>query len=127
MAQFFRTATPMGDWRELDFTCDVSGGVESGELLRHNDTVGICFNAADFGDNVRLIYEIEKAMVDKLTGSGEDIAEGEWVYWSGVYGTGVSANYTSGWYKIGICVAAAGEDDTSVMIDLFGKIAEIGE
>ena len=137
MGQFFRTATPMGDWRSFKFTHAESGVTYTeGQIYRIQETVGVllldiqydsagCKTAKEIekGDEGVLVYHIEKVMVDKLTGTGESFLPGDKVYWSGVQGAAVTPNFTTGYYWIGIAVAPAGESDTDVMIDLKGDKA----
>ena len=141
MGQFFRTSTPMGDWRSFKFTHAESGVTyEEGKLYLIQETVGVLFLDIQYdsqgckqdkeitiGDEGVLVYHIEKVMVDKLTGTGESFLPGDKVYWSGVQGSAVSPNYTSGWYWIGIATAAAGESATEVEIDLKGDKASLTE
>lgn len=127
MGQRLRTATPMGDWRSLKFTVGVSAGYSQYDIVLIQETVGVVYFAAvDYGDEAVLIYHAEKIIVDKLTGTGESFLPGDKVYWSGVAGTGVSPNFTSGWYWIGIATEPAAEADTTVEIDLKGDKATIG-
>lgn len=126
MPNLFRTSTPMGDWRSFDFTCDVSGGCESGELKMYNDTVGVIFEDADFGDTAVLVYHIEKVVLQKATGTGEAANPGDALYWSGTYGDPVTVNWTSGYYWIAVAVEPAGENDAEVIADLKGDKATVG-
>lgn len=127
MAQHFRTATPPGDWRSIsDMTCDLSAGYTSGEILKVQDTFGIVHEDAAYGEEFEFVYHIEKVIVDKLTGSGEAIVKGQRVYHSGVYGTGVTAVWQSGFYWIGIATENAGANVATVEIDLKGDKATLG-
>ncbi len=137
MAQFLRTATPMGDWRSFKFTHAESGVTyEEGKLYKIQDTVGvlmldISYSAAGckedkeitVGDEGVLIYHAEKIMVYKETGSGNSFSPGDKVYWSGTQGASVTPNSSSGYLWIGVCVKAAAEGATQVMIDLKGDKA----
>jgi len=137
MAQFLRTATPMGDWRSFKFTHAESGvAYEEGKLYKIEDTVGVLmldiqYSAAGckenkeitVGDEGVLIYHAEKIMVYKETGSGNSFLPGDKIYWSGTQGASVTPNSSSGYLWIGVCVKAAAEDATQVMIDLKGDKA----
>lgn len=145
MAQFLRTATPMADWRSFKWTNTESADKVSGQLLLVQETVGVVFvgepvldaegcrvyavgeDAVAFGEEGVLIYHAEKIMVEKLTGSGQDFLPGDKVYWSGVYGTGVTPIQTSGYYWIGIATEPADADDEQVEIDLKGDKATLLE
>lgn len=143
MPQFFRTSTPMADWRSFKFTLDVSEQWEGGKLYLVNDTVGLLFmgdikyNAAtgcpeenqylEYGEEGVLVYHIEKVMVHKENGSGlSSFNPGEHIYWSGVNADPVVSTWQSGYYWIGICTAAATDLDTLVEIDLKGDKATQG-
>jgi len=134
LVQFIKTAVPSGDWRSFKFTHAESGVTyEEGQLYKIQDTVGVLMLDIQYGsqgekldkeitigDDGVLIYHAEKIMVDKLTGTGESFSPGDKVYWSGSQGTSVTPNSSSGYLWIGICVKAATEGDTQVMIDLKG-------
>lgn len=143
MPQYFRTSTPMGDWRSFKFTLDVSESWENGKLYLVNETVGLLFigdpiydtttgcyassQVKEYGDECVLVYHIEKVMVNKENGSGlSSFNPGDAVYWSGTNGDPVVSTWQSGYYWIGICTAAASDVDTQVEIDLKGDKATQG-
>jgi hypothetical protein len=139
MADFFRTSTPMADWRTFKFTHAESGVIYyEGKLYKIEDTVGFLFldiqyssqgckeaKEIEVGDEGVLVYHIEKAMAYKEVGSGESFLPGDKVFWSGTQGDPVTPNHAQGYYWIGICVKTAAEDDTRVMIDLKGDKASL--
>ncbi len=140
--QRFRTATPMGDWRSFKFTMTEDGPWTEGKIYKVQDTVGLllldiqytaagCKKAKTIvkGDEGVLVYHIEKVIVDKLAETGLACLPGDDMFWdTAVPGSGVSpTNGGAGWEKIGICVRAAAELDTEVMIDLKGDRAETRE
>jgi len=142
MAQYFRTATPMADWRTFKYIVADSIGHELGELVLVQETVGLIFigepildvngckidpQVVPFGEESVLVYHIEKVIVEKLVGSAEVAFPGDKVYWSGVYGTGVSPVYTTGWYWIGIFTEPRGADEATAEIDLKGDKATLLE
>ena len=133
--QRFRTATPMGDWRSFKFTHAEEGVTYTeGQLYRINETVGMLFldiqrNATTGAKEAKtiveddegvLVYGCEKIMVDKVTGTGSAFVPGDGVYWADVQGGSVKNAWAATNYKIGICVKAADDDATEVMIDLEG-------
>lgn len=143
MPQYFRTSTPMGDWRSFKFTLDVSEQWENGKLYMVNETVGLlfigdpiyntstgCYEAnqyKEYGDECILVYHIEKVMVNKENGSGlSSFNPGDAVYWSGTNGDPVVSTWQSGYYWIGVCTQAAADTDTQVEIDLKGDKATQG-
>ena len=128
MGQRLRTVTPMGDWRTLRGICDASDGYSQYDLILLHETVGMVYveDVDNIGDEFVLFYHAEKIIVDKLVGSGEIFRAGDAVYWSGINGTGVSPNWQSGWYWIGIATEPADVNDTIVEIDLKGDKATIG-
>lgn len=144
MPQFFRTSTPMGDWRSFKFTMAVSESWENGKLYMVNETVGLlfigdpiydantgCYAASqvkEYGDEAVLVYHIEKVMVNKENGSGlSSFTPGDAVYWNGVNGGPVYSDWVSGYYWIGICTMAATALDEQVEIDLKGDKATQGD
>lgn len=141
MAQFFRTATPMADWRSFKFTHAIAGlTMTEGQIYMIQETVGIlllniqytaagCKKAKTIveGDEGVLVYHIEKVIVDKLVKAGSVFLPGDKVYWSGVQGDPVHPFHRSADYWIGICVWPAGADDDEVMIDLNGAKASLTE
>lgn len=145
MAQFLRTATPMGDWRSFKFTCTESAGLQLGFLALIQETVGVIFigepilddqgcrvypvgeDLVEFGEEGVLIYHAEKIIVPKTAGSGTAFLPGDKVYWSGVYGTGVTPTFDTGRYWIGIATEPAADADTEVEIDLKGDKATLLE
>jgi len=139
MGQFFRTSTPMGDWRSFKFT-HIETGVTytEGKLYKIEDTVGVllldiqytaagCKKAKTIvkGDEGVLVYHIEKVIVDKKVGAV--FLPGDKVYWSGTQGAGVESHYQSGEYWIGIATEPAGASDTEVEIDLKGDKISLTE
>jgi len=141
MAQYFRTATPMGDWRTLKAVCADSNGHDVGDLVLIEDTVGLVFlsvppldadgclkdPAVQFEDEFVLVYHIEKVIVAKESGSTEAAAKGQKVYWSGTNGDPVTTVWTSGYYWIGIVTEDADATATEVEIDLKGDKATLLE
>jgi len=133
-----RTATPMGDWRSLKFTVDVSGGVEGMKDAvladavgaRHSflylveDTVGGVVESADFGAEAVLIYHAEKILVPKTIQQGDIFLPGDRVYWDPATRL-VSPAYDSAHFWIGIATEPADYDERYVEIDLKGDHAEI--
>lgn len=131
----------MGDWRSFKFTHIESGVTyEEGKIYKIEDTIGVLmldiqYSSAgckedkeiDVGDEGVLIYHAEKIMVPKETGTGYSFLPGDKVYWCGTQGNPVTNIWATGCYWIGIAVAAAGEDDDEVMIDLKGDKASLTE
>ena len=142
MPQFFRTGTPMGDWRSFKFTLDVSEQWECGKLYLVNETVGLLFMGdikynsqgypaedqyLEYGEEGVLVYHIEKVMVHKEDGSGlSSFTPGDAVYWSGTNGDPVVSTWVSGYYWIGIATEPADDVDDLVEIDLKGDKATQG-
>ena len=134
MPDILRCATPMMDWRSFRFTHAVSGLTMTEALLYFiEDTVGVLLLPIQYGsqgekeaktieedDEGVIFYHAEKIMVYKYVRTGYSFLPGDKVYWSGIQGAAVTPIYQSGFYWIGICVRAASETDTRVMIDLKG-------
>jgi hypothetical protein len=136
MAQYLRTIAPEGDWRSFFFTSARSEPYVNGNLILHNDTVGVIFVDSDLDattgvnantppqreidEDVVIIYAAEKIRLPK---EAVAIAEGENLYFSGTEGDSVTNVFQSGYWKIGIAVKDAGADDDYVIADLDGKQA----
>ena len=141
MSDFFRTATPMGDWRSFKFTHAETGVTYTeGQIYMIQETVGVllldiqystagCKEAKTItlGDEGVLVYHIEKIIVDKLAKAGFSFLPGDKVYWSGVQGDPVIPTHQSGYYWIGIATEPAAALATTVEIDLKGDKASLTE
>ena len=138
--QRFRTATPPGDWRSFKFTMTEDGPWTEGLIYLVQETVGVllldiqytaagCKKAKTIvvTEEGVLVYHIEKVIVNKVAETGLACLPGDKLYWSGVAGAGVTPTYVQGYYWIGICVRAAAELDTEVMMDLKGDKASVTE
>lgn len=134
MGNFFRTATPPGDWRSFKFTNSLVPALTlaEGEIYQIQDTIGVLLLDAkydsqgcklpatiDSGEEGVLVYHIEKVMVKKIACA---FLPGDVVFWDGIQGNPVSNVYSSGGIWIGICVRAAGTGDALVMIDMKGEV-----
>lgn len=119
MPQFARTNTPPGDVHSM--TCIApSGGVTVGQLIKHNDTVGMVFNTAAEGEEFVLWYIVEKCIVPKAAGAGLGFADvGNHVYFDAALGT-VTPVQAAGLYRIGVNTEPAAALDEEVEIDLHG-------
>jgi len=126
MAQCLRTATPMGDWRSFKSTVEITAGVDSCEIYLIEDTPAIALEDYDFGDEAVFIYHAEKVCVHKEVDTGEVFEVGDRVYWDGVDGDPVTAEWATGYYWIGICTEPAAQADTHVEIDFKGDKATVG-
>jgi len=138
MPDALRTATPMGDWRSLKFTNDVSAGIVGAKdalaldvlgarvsyLYLVQDTVGVVLESADLAEEAVLIYHAEKVMVPKATVSTDVFLPGDRVYWDPTTRL-VTPTYDSSYFWIGIATEPAVAGDLRVEIDLFGSHAEV--
>lgn len=136
MPDALRTAVPSGDWRSFPFTCALSGGMEGirtavnadaigarrSSLYLINETVAMILEDVAFGGEGLAIYEAEKILVPKETGSGEVFLPGDAVYFD-LATRLVSPTQGSGDLWIGIAVEPAGISDLRVEIDLHGNHA----
>ena len=139
MPDILRTSRPSGDIRTFKFTHAVAGlTMTEAYLYLIEDTVGVLLLDIQYGtqaeklakeivigDEGVVVYHCEKIMVFKRVGTGYSFLPGDKVYWSGVQGDPVTNVYQSTFLWIGICVRAAGESDTRVMIDLGGDKASV--
>lgn len=132
MPNAFRTATPMGDWRTLKAIASVLiVGVKDGEkngvsyLYNVNDTIGVALESAAIGEAFVLAYHVEKVMVPKTVGVGEDFGLGERVWWNPVTRL-VTVVKNNAYWLVGIATENAGENDAYVEIDLYGGHAILG-
>jgi len=129
MSQFLETT----EWASLGFTNTyTSTPIADGFLYLLEDTVGVCMVADKFtqqgvmdtldvewNEDGVLIYQADKIRVAKAAVA---MAPGQAVYWSGVYGAGVTNVWASGLYRIGICVKEAAAADADVLIHLEGHM-----
>ena len=115
-----RTAAPSGDWRSF-LTTAPTGGCDAGDMDMIHDTVGVYMQTADEGDDVAFCYHAEKIVVPKSIESGDAFEVGDKVFYDTTYQKVTTA--TSGDYWIGICLEAATDEDTEVLIDLKGDKA----
>lgn len=135
MPNLLRTATPNGDWRSFNFTNTYESPSMRGAkdawaagfswLYQVQDTVGALIETTLFGDEGVLIYQAEKIIVPKKTGSGEVFLPGDRVYWDAGGDAFVTPRYNAGYWWIGIATEPASASDTIVEIDLCGNKAEV--
>lgn len=138
MPDFLRTATPPGDWRSIRAECDVSAGWEGVKtardadaigarhsfLYQFQDSVGAVLDDVDFGDEGVIIYEAEKCMLPKETGSDQVFARGDRIYWNPVTRL-VTRAYESTYLWVGMATENADENDLYVEADFEGSHAEV--
>ena len=90
---------------------------EAGAMIKVEGTIGIV--AEDAGENYRkfvLVYEAEKIVVPKATGTGISFAAGDSVYYDAT--AKKVTNGSSGNTLCGKALEAAGESADEVLIDL---------
>lgn len=109
------------DFQSLQIPSIPSPGVAAGDIFLHNNIFVVAPEAYATGAVGVGIYKANKLYTAKDTGSGESIAEGALVFWNPSSGK-VSGTATSGFSRVGVCVDAAGEDDTHVLIDFDGYL-----
>jgi predicted RecA/RadA family phage recombinase len=102
------------EWDSFEVT--LTGTITAGLLEKIQDTVGMYYKAGVSGAVVNFVYRAKKALVDKVT--TDTLAAGQKVYYND-YVNKVSSN-SSGNTLCGICVEAAGNTATTVLIDLDG-------
>jgi hypothetical protein len=129
MGQRVRTAAPGGDWRSLTAICTNAAGHVIYDMIFVRDTCAVVYFTATVaeGDTFYPIYHCDKIEVTKRVGTGEAFIAGDKVYWNGVDGSGVTPNYRSTYWWIGIATEAAAADDEVVEIDLKGDKASMTE
>ena len=116
-----RTATPMGDWRSFEYTVGSGDSKTKGYIYLIADTYCVSFDDYVAGDTAVFIYNAEKILVPKKTGTGEAFVVGDYVYLdTSATPWDVTPNFATAYICIGICVAAAAETDETVEIDLKG-------
>lgn len=101
-----------------------TGGVEIGEmdlLPASEKVVGIYGETKDAGESVSFIYEAERVVVPKQTGTGTALALGQLVYYD-VAEAGVNGSST-GNTLCGFVVESATTADATVEISLLGWIS----
>lgn len=97
-----------------------SPGVIAGQVFLHGQILVVAPEAYATGVVGVGIYKANKLYTPKDVGTGESIASGEQVYWNSATGK-ISGVATTGFLRCGICLEAASEDDTYVLIDFDGS------
>ncbi len=93
-----------------------SESYSAGEMIKVNDTIGIVVEEVAENSEFVLVYEAEKVVAPKATGTGISFAAGDNVYY-----TAAAKNVTnsaSGNTLCGKALLAAGDNDDEVLMDL---------
>lgn len=107
------------NWQEMKVTAGAD--VVAGEMDLLGSVVGVYVEAEDSGDDVTFIYQCDKIVVPKVTGTGKALTQGAKVYFDA---TENKVTPTSGGNTLcGRCLVAAGASDTTVEIVLNGAVA----
>jgi len=90
--------------------------LSAGDMTVVGDTLGVVVEDAGVSSDFVLVYEAEKIVVPKATGTGRTLAVGADVYYDASANkvTDVATSNT----KCGKALEAAGENDDEVLIDL---------
>lgn len=103
----------------------VSGtAVEKGDAAVVGDMFGFYFADGAIGEEVAFVVKARQVLADKLTGTGEDIAKGDFLYYivaskkvsKTFQGTRGTNSYWCGWAK-----KSATESDTTVLMCFDGS------
>ena len=107
-------------WQAMTYTVP-SGGCVGGDMVKINDTVGVYFETKAAGALVAVVTQSDKILLPKKDGSGEAIAQGAKVYYEAA---SKKLTATAGANTLcGRCIAAAGADDTTVLVAFNGLAA----
>lgn len=109
------------NFRTIKFTAP-SGGLTGGDMYKTEDAIGVILDTVAAAGSAVLIYEAEKILVPKVTGTGKSFAVGDKVFFNAST-LNVTPTTGGGLYLIGIATAAAGASATEVEIDLKGAAA----
>jgi len=88
----------------------------AGEMVKVNDTIGVVVEEVEENSDFVLVYEAEKIIVPKATGTGVSFSVGDNVYYDG--NQKKVTNNSSGTILCGKALESAGDDDEEVLIDL---------
>lgn len=114
MANFLRSPV----YRAIRVTAPTAG-LTAGAMQKTEDTVGVIFEDKDLGGTTVLVYQAEKIIVPKVTGTGKSFAIGDKVFYDDS-SKKVTPTSAQGLFLVGIATEAAGINDTTVEIDLNG-------
>lgn len=108
------------NWQAVDLTVP-SGGVTAGQMDLIHDMVGVWAETKDAGETCAFIYQADKILVPKGTGSTAIFAAGDKVYFDHA---DENVNESSGGNTLcGRTLEAAVAADTEILITLNGHVA----
>lgn len=107
------------DWRSMQLTTPTAG-YTAGQVVKVEDTVFVIVETKTVGQTAIGIYNVEKIVLPKVTGSGITFAAGDKVYYDG---NGKVTNVASGNTLCGRANEAADANATEVEVTLNGDIA----
>jgi len=90
--------------------------VDAGEMIAVHDTIGVVVEDAAENSEFVLVYEAEKIVAPKATGTGINFAAGDSVYYDAAAKN--VTNASSGNTLCGRALEDAGDNDAEVLIDL---------
>jgi len=88
----------------------------AGEMVKVNDTIGVVVEDVEENSDFILVYEAEKIIVPKATGSGVSFSVGDNVYYDGSQKK--VTNNASQTVLCGKALESAGDDEGEALIDL---------
>lgn len=114
--------------REFVHTYPTAGGdVARGTIQQINDVYGFNHIAVDVSvnQNETFCYMNKAVVLDKKTGTGEEISKGEYVYGDPADSYKVSATKGSGFIYLGIANEDSTASETTADIDFDGTMSDV--
>ncbi|OGP58266.1 MAG: hypothetical protein A2V67_20515 [Deltaproteobacteria bacterium RBG_13_61_14] len=108
--------TKLESAKTLKATTGTSETLSAGGMTVVGDTLGVVVEDAGTSSDFVLVYEAEKIVVPKATGTGRNLAAGSSVYYDAT--AQKVTDVATGNAKCGKALEAAGENDDEVLVDL---------
>jgi len=108
--------TKLESAKTLKATTGTSETLSAGGMTVVGDTLGVVVEDAGTSSDFVLVYEAEKIVVPKATGTGRTLAAGSNVYYDAT--AQKVTDVATGNTKCGKALEAAGENDDEVLVDL---------
>ncbi len=108
--------TKLESAKTLKATTGSGESYSAGEMIKVGDTIGVVVEDVSENSEFVLVYEAEKIVVPKATGTGITFSVGSNVYYDPTNKN--VTNSTDGTILCGKALEDAGENDSEVLIDL---------
>lgn len=116
MESGLKLRTKLESAKTLRAATDAEETLRAGEMTMVGDTIGVVVEDAGPESDFVLVYEAEKIVVPKATGTGRAFTPGATVFYDAT--AKQVTNAAEGNIKCGKALTAAAEDDEEALIDL---------